>query len=298
MIRHNDTNFPEMEAREKALDADRARLNLAWMEEEDDRVAFQRLTSLSDTDKCHLFASCVARTIKGQLAFEHGARPELEHTIARLDIDFAARLRPSAALFWQRIVKNRILAIAHETLGEAWAQAHAKFKKSDLADAMGDAFAGAEGARADVTAEARKAALAWTPPGFRAFDMSNIDPDDETEAGEQPDPTAAEEPVNNVPEDSTPEHLDGDPSPTDVGDPNAAAVAVRSDTDEAPVAPAEDTAPEPTDDDAVRITIANGGRDITTERERVLAPPHGNAQAPEPGSSDRLEIPAFLRRTP
>ena len=59
-----------------------------------------------------LFAACVARTVKGQLAFEAGTRPELEVTVARLEIDFPACVRPSAEMFWSLIKKDRMLAVA------------------------------------------------------------------------------------------------------------------------------------------------------------------------------------------
>ena len=72
--------------------------------------------------------------------------------------------------------KDRILAIARETLGDTWAQAEAKQKKADIAKAMQDAFAHRDGmCRAGVTAEGRAAAIAWTPPGFRAFDTGTVD---------------------------------------------------------------------------------------------------------------------------
>ena len=299
MVRGNDDQFAEMDVREQELAADRARLKLGWMREEDDGNAFEKLRALPEAEKRHLFASCVARTVKGQLAFEHGARPELEHTIARLDIDFAARFRPTADLFWKRIVKNRILAIARQTLGEAWAQAHARFKKAELAEAMEEAFAAGDGAPSGVTAEARMAALAWTPPGFRAFDEGGIDPDGQPDIAEPAEPPPATEPERSDASDSDSEDLDGDVAPAPLADANdAAAVAVEPDVPTAVVVSTEETPPARADYDAVRITIANGGRDVTTERERVPAPPRGNGQAPEPGSGDPLEIPAFLRRTP
>ena len=71
--------------------------------------------------------------------------------------------------------KDRILAIARETLGEAWAQAEAKQKKAEIAKAMQDAFAHGDDVPAGVTAEGRAAAIAWTPPGFRAFDTGTVD---------------------------------------------------------------------------------------------------------------------------
>ena len=125
--------------------------------------------------------SRVARMLKGQLAFEPKARPEVEATVARLDIDFAAAVRGNrdqvwtADLLWSRLRKDRILAIARETLGEAWAQAEAKQKKAEIAKAMQDAFAHGDGVPAGITAEGRAAAIAWTPPGFRAFDTGTVD---------------------------------------------------------------------------------------------------------------------------
>ena len=277
MVRGNDSQFPEMDTRETELAADRAQLELGWMREENAGDAFEKLCSLSDTEKRHLFASCVARTVKGQLAFEHGARPELEHTIARLDIDFAARFRPTAELFWKRIVKNHILAIAREILGEAWEQAHARFKKPELADAMEEAFAAGDGTPSGVTAEARMAALAWTPPGFRAFDESGIDSDGQPDPAEPANPPPATEPEESDATGSDPQDLDGNAAPAPLADADdAAAVTIEPDVPETVVVSTEETPPAPVDYDAVRITIANGGRDVTAERERVLAPPRGN----------------------
>ena len=54
--------------------------------------------AVPQADKQTLFAACVARTVKGQLAFEPQARPELEATVARLDIDFAKHVRPPTRL--------------------------------------------------------------------------------------------------------------------------------------------------------------------------------------------------------
>ena len=107
--------------------------------------------------------------MKGQLAFEPQARPELEATVARLDIDFAAHVRPTAAMLWSRIPKARVLDIARTVFGLAWASARSKYKKPALAEAMETAFAAGE-PPVGVSAAMHAAALAWTPPGFTAFD--------------------------------------------------------------------------------------------------------------------------------
>ena len=176
VLRVNDDAFGTVNVGEKRLETGRAGHNLAWIGLPDTE-AFSALKALPEVDKRALFASCVARTLKGQLAFEPKARPEVEATVARLDIDFAAAIRANsdqvwtAELLWSRLRKDRILAIARDTLGVEWAQAHGKDKKAALAAAMHNAFAHGDGAPAGVTAKGRAAAIAWTPPGFRAFDL-------------------------------------------------------------------------------------------------------------------------------
>ena len=206
-----------------------------------DDEAFAELRALPERDKRTLFASCVARTLKGQLAFEPKARPEVEATVARLDIDFAAAVRGNrdqvwtADLLWSRLRKDRILAVARETLGEAWAQAEAKQKKAEIAKAMQDAFAHGGDVPAGVTADGRAAAIAWTPPGFRAFDTGTVDDsasaDDEGTTAPEPQPTVADTPLGDAPEDAG-DNADGgaDPSGADSdtsqsGDPEAGAPA-------------------------------------------------------------------------
>ena len=239
-MRVNDDAFGTINVGEKHLEIDRAAQELDWAGLPDDE-AFAELRALPERDKHILFASCVARTLKGQLAFEPKARPEVEATVARLDIDFAAAVRGNrdqvwtADLLWSRLRKDRILAIARETLGETWAQAEAKQKKADIAKAMQDAFAHGDGVPAGVTAEGRAAAIAWTPPGFRAFDTGTVDDEgaasDEGTTAPEPQPTVADTPLSDAPEDDG-DDADGgaDPSGADSdtsqsGDPEAGAPA-------------------------------------------------------------------------
>ena len=149
--------------------ADRSHLSFDWLEIEDDGESFAALRALPQAEKEALFAACVARTVKGQLAFEPQARPELEATIARLDIDFATHIRPTAAMYWSRITKARVLDIARTVFGLAWASARSKYKKPALAEAMETAFAAGD-PPVGVSASMHAAALAWVPPGFTAFD--------------------------------------------------------------------------------------------------------------------------------
>ena len=116
MTRMNDADFESWSPGEAVL-ADRSGLSFDWLEIEDDGESFAALRALPVADKQALFAACVARTVKPQLAFEPQARPELEATVARLGIDFAEHVRPTAAMLWSGIAKARILDIARVVLG-------------------------------------------------------------------------------------------------------------------------------------------------------------------------------------
>ena len=302
-MRVNDDAFGTVNVGEKHLEIDRAAQKLDWTGLSDDE-AFAELRALPERDKRTLFASCVARTLKGQLAFEPKARPEVEATVARLDIDFASAVRGNrdqiwtADLLWSRLRKDRILAIARETLGETWAQAEAKQKKADIAKAMQDAFAHGDGVPAGVTAEGRAAAIVWTPPGFRAFDIGAVDgsgaTDDIGTTAPEPQPAKADTPLGNAPEDGG-----TDPAPAKAQQPmnagvqsvvesiDAPAVAERraaalaSDKNSDATLPVVASAPEPAD------------HDVSVEPQQVLAPPRGNGRDSD---AELLEIPAFLRR--
>ena len=199
-IRGNDERFAEAARGEGMLELNRSVLPLNWLDMDDDGEAFQALRELSDADKHSLFAACVARTVKGQLAFEPSARPELEATVARLDIDFAAHYRPDAALFWSRLNKAKILEIASTILGPDWAAARAKSKKAQIVSSVARAFGSDDAQASHVPATARASALEWTPPGFKAFAAAgaaadsgaaaDTDADDAPDAIDEPDADA------------------------------------------------------------------------------------------------------------
>ena len=145
----------------------------------------------------------MARTVKGQLAFEADARPEMEATVAHLDIDFAAQFRPTAEMFWSRVRKDRVLAVARETLGVEWAHTHRKDKKATLSTAMEPAFAKSDSVPLGVTKEGHAAAHAWAPPGFNAFDTGRVDDGEDAAAGTETPP--ADRAQADTPEEETAE---------------------------------------------------------------------------------------------
>ncbi len=281
-MRMNDKDFGSWSPGEAML-PDRSDLPLDWLTVKDDGESFAVLRALPEADKQRLFAASVARTVQGQLAFEPQARPELEATVARLDIDFAAQVRPTADMLWSRIAKARILDIARETLGPAWASARAKSKKPAIAKAMEEAFA-AGSPPLGVTADAHAAALAWMPPGFAAFDAGRAGVEDggaETAAdAEAPGSAAGTEP--------SPEPQDGAVSAGDgtgpaAGDGGQTLEADGSDAEARYVpAPPETVDPVETPD---AVPTANGSPEaIISHAGRVNG--HDNGEG--------LDIPEFL----
>ena len=273
--RMNDADFADWSPGEAMLE-DRSHLSFDWLAIEDDGESFAALRALPQADKQALFAACVARTVKGQLAFEPQARPELEATVARLDIDFAKHVRPTADMLWSRINKGRTLDIARAVFGPSWASARSKYKKPALAEAMEAAFAAGD-PPVGVSAAMHAAALAWVPPGFAAFDTG------------RPDAAA------------------GDPA-MDSAEPDASPAAGAEAVAAAP--PVGDGAPA--GDPGQETAGTNGGGEATGD---TVHPDNGHADAapatdaaepagpipPVPGNghdahADPMEIPEFLRR--
>ena len=206
-IRGNDERFGEAARGEGMLELNRSVLPLNWLDLDDDGEAFQALRDLPADQKQSLFAACVARTVKGQLAFEPSARPELEATVARLDIDFPGMYRPAAELFWSRLNKAKILEIAARILGPDWAAARAKSKKMLIVSSIARAFGPDDAQAAHVPATARASALEWTPPGFKAFDAGEAAPDTDSAEATATDKESDAEPAAGP--DEPPQNGDG-----------------------------------------------------------------------------------------
>ena len=188
-MRANDPEFATWSPGEAMLAA-RSGLRFDWLDIEDDGESFAALRALSRDEKQALFAACVARTVKPQLAFEPQARPELEATVARLGIDFAQHVRRRPRCCGRASPRRASSTSPAAVLSPAWASARARNKKGALADAMEAAFA-AGGTPVGLSAPMHAAALAWTPPGFAAFDTGRTA--DEADGGVQAEtPRAAD----------------------------------------------------------------------------------------------------------
>ena len=310
-MRMNDTDFAAWSPGEAMLE-DRSGLSFDWLEIEDDGESFAAMRALSQAEKQALFAACVARTVKGQLAFEPLARPELEVTVARLDIDFASHVRPTADMLWSRINKGRILDIARSVLSPAWASARSKNKKPDLAKAMEEAFAAGDpplGLHADDHA----AALAWLPPGFAAFDTGRVEDEPEDAAAAEPAAEASgpdPEPVAGPAADAESPETPADPPRTNsvVESIEAPAVAERRAAERAtgngngsgndhatPAAPETDSAAGDHGSDA-RVDGPESGAAEPAKPADIAARHPGPVNGHDAG--DGLDIPEFLRRVP
>ena len=304
-MRVNDADFADWSPGEAML-ADRSGLPMDWLEIDDDSESFAALRALPQADKQALFAACVARTVKGQLAFEPQARPELEATVARLDIDFAQHVRPTAAMLWSRIPKARLLDIARTVLGVSWASMRAKSRKPVLAEAMETAFARGE-TPLGLSASMHAAALAWTPPGFAAFDAGRAgdEPDDSVAADTAPDAEVSAA-------DAEPAANGAEPAPDGHVNPVVEPEAPEAQAGEVSAEPSGDPGPADGNDHATRSepgagtdveAPANGdahaaGGESTADDEdagpgEAMPPASMNGRGP---ASDPMAIPEFLRR--
>ena len=294
--RMNDADFAAWSPGEAMLE-DRSHLSLQWLEIDDNGESFAALRALPRAEKEALFAACVARTVKGQLAFEPQARPELEATVARLGIDFARHVRPTADMLWSRIAKGRVLDIARTVFGLAWAAARSKYKKPALAEAMEAAFAAGD-PPVGVSAEMHARALAWVPPGFAAFDTGGTvaDTGDATSeaAGTAPAPGSG---PGQAPEAESPEAAaDAGTAPPDAqsaanGYGHAAAPEEETSRGDAPggdAAGADDGNAAERDPDPA---VAGGPDGIAATGPIPPVPANGHDANPDP-----MEIPEFLRR--
>ena len=325
-LRVNDDAYGDFNAGEAMLE-DRSSLSFDWLEIDDRQESFAALRALPEPDKQHLFAACVARSLNGQLAFEASARPETEATVARLDIDFASHMRPTADMFWSRVRKDRMLTVAKKVLGLEWAHSHRKDKKGTLATAMETAFARADAPPLGVTKDGHAAALAWAPPGFAAFDTGHADdpepdrapadaaPPSDTDSPAPKEDAATAQPGGNTGAPSAAEHPadtgnEKQPVPADSAAPGRTAVSPEPDGTENQRSTVQDAI------DAVNaVPVAGGGPrvivstvgfdtpaadadDSSAGESPPPAPVPGNGHDPAAnGTADPLALPAFLRRS-
>lgn len=173
----------------RMLAAEATCLKLDWLQAPTQRERLLQFRALKPKERRRQFAAAVARALTPQLAFDPDARPETEAVVEALDIPFHELYRPDLEHFWRRMGRREMLAIAAETLGEQWAEAHETDRKETLAKAMAEAFGkNPPPASLKLADDARRRALRWTPPGFEPARASadESDPADVAPADELP----------------------------------------------------------------------------------------------------------------
>ncbi len=151
----------------RMLTAESADLELDWLQAPTPRERLLQFRALKPKERRRQLAAAVARALTPQLAFDPDARAETEAVVEALGIPFHELYRPDLEHFWRRMGRREMLAVAAETLGEQWAEAHENYRKETLAQAMAAAFGKTTPPESLKLADAaRQRALRWTPPGF------------------------------------------------------------------------------------------------------------------------------------
>ena len=110
----------------------------------------------------------MALTLKPKLAPAEGEEPTaFDAALALTEGSVASYWRPTRDNCLGRISRDRLLAIARDTIGEAWANSRASEKKALLVDQLDRAFA--DPAKYGRTPEQVDKLKTWLPTGM-AFD--------------------------------------------------------------------------------------------------------------------------------
>jgi hypothetical protein len=154
----------------QALAAMEKALPSGWRKPQSEAARFEAFRSLPEAERLKLLAYCVAVTLKPKLAPADGDEATAyDAALALTEGNVAAYWRPGKDSFLSRLSRDQLLAIARDTLGEAWAQPFSKAKKAELVEALGRAFSDQElPGRPREQAERLKS---WLPAGM-AFDAA------------------------------------------------------------------------------------------------------------------------------
>jgi ParB family chromosome partitioning protein len=162
--RLNAGSEKESTAATKAFAALEKSLPSDWRKAESEAARFEAFRSLPQTERLQILAYCVALTLQPKLAPAEGDEATAyDVALSLTEGSVAAYWRPGKD-FLARLTREQLLAIARDTLGEAWAQPFAKEKKVALVEALARAFSNPE-----QTGEQAGKLKSWLPSGM-AFD--------------------------------------------------------------------------------------------------------------------------------
>lgn len=144
-------------------------LPTGWLDEDTEAGQFRAFIGLPDKVKLDFLAYGVALSLKPQLS--GGAEDTAyELALSLTDGDLAGYWRPTRANYLGRITRDQLLALGRSLLGNQWADARARDKKGELAEALERVFADPE--RYAHTPEQLALIAGWLPEGmsFRPAD--------------------------------------------------------------------------------------------------------------------------------
>jgi ParB family chromosome partitioning protein len=135
-----------------------------WLDGTSEAVRFEAFCALPEAARQELLAYCVALVLQPKLAGEGDEATAYDAALARTEAHVAGYWRPNKANYLGRITRDQLLALARDTLGEAWAQARWNVKKASLVDQLDRAFA--DPAKYGRTAEQAEKLKSWLPAGM------------------------------------------------------------------------------------------------------------------------------------
>lgn len=142
-----------------ALDEKRASLDRSWQDRDTVGERFDAFGSLDDDSKLSWLAYTVAQTIEPSANNKLRRNAFHEHLGQTLGIDVAQHWRPTAANYFGRIKKERLLDTLETIGGPTLKTRYAASKKADVAATCESLCAG----RGIVDAEVRERAIAYVP---------------------------------------------------------------------------------------------------------------------------------------
>lgn len=149
----------------EALAATASSLPTDWVKGKSEVARFEAFRTLPQEAKLQLLAYCVAMTLQPKLTpGDLDEATAYDAALALTGGNLASYWRPTKGNFLGRIPRDQLLAIARDTLGEAWAQSRAKDKKASLAEQLDRAFANP--ARYGRTPEQVERLTSWLPAGM------------------------------------------------------------------------------------------------------------------------------------
>lgn len=160
---------PETQA-SQAMAGLRNGLDRKWAKHPNHRQRFEAFQTLSDEERASWLAVCVADSLSASIGVPRAGRhiPFLDAIGQQLDIDPSAWRRPTAANYFGRIKKSKILDILTEIGGSILRERYASCKHAALASAAEGICAGT----AIIEADVREKAIAWLPDAMR-FDLGS-----------------------------------------------------------------------------------------------------------------------------